>query len=663
VTSRFANILRLAALAAAAVLTPPQPLVASEWMAQHLVVPDGPRAGGRWDPLLTPYVAEIVDCLNPDSPHNLAVVRKSAQTGVSVAAIGLVAAYIDRAPCRIGYALPTIDALQEFNAEKLTPTIEQTDALQSRIRKQTSRSTTGSTVTRKKFPGGSLVLMNANSATDLKSKTLKLGIGDEVDEWEHDLDGQGDPWGLFEKRFIAFHATGDWKMLALSTPTLLNASRIDAMYNRGDQRQWHITCPGCREEVSLYIKGLAYNRKPPFKAHYVAQCCGTVIEHHQKAELVRAGRFIPTNPDGLYPSFHVDALISQLTTWDEIAREAVMSEGDERATKKFYNHTLGWANEVRGDAPDYVRLMERREDYPENRVPPLGLLLVAGADVQHSGIWIEVVAFAPDRQSWTITRRFLAGDTTDPNGGAFADLAKVYDERFEDAYGNKRAVEAMAVDAGDGGRANQVYAFTRGRARAYAIKGMPGWGRPALGTPVKVQITLKGKKIPGGATLWPVGTWDLKANFYADVRKEGRKAGQEIDPPGYCHFGTFLDEAYFRQITAESLKDTKQRGRIVKVWQENGPNHLLDCRTYATAMAEHLGLTKNTRDQWLALARLYNVPGAAADLFATPALAVQRTSAEEGKPDQVTEDLKRSLENKPIAKRRPRMRVLSRGVT
>jgi phage terminase large subunit GpA-like protein len=62
---------------------------------------------------------------------------------------------------------------------------------------------------------------------------------------------------------------------------------------------------------------------------------------------------------------------------------------------------------VRGDAPDWQRLFERREDYAENTVPPLGLLLVAGADVQHSGIWLEVVAFAPDRQSWTVSARFL----------------------------------------------------------------------------------------------------------------------------------------------------------------------------------------------------------------------------------------------------------------
>lgn len=624
----YCEALPIVAGAFARVFALPEPLVPSVWMAERLVVPDGPRAGGRWDAALTPYVGEIVDCLGPEASHNLVVVRKSAQTGVTIAALGLVAAYIDRAPCRIGYALPTIDMLQEFNREKLGPMIEQTPALRTRIRPQTSRSATGSTTTSKKFPGGSLVLINANSAPDLRSKTLKIGVADEIDQWQADLDGQGDPWGLFQDRFIAFHASGDYRLIALSTPTLKGESRIEDQFQRGDQRLWHVTCPQCGDEIALTFGNLRYDRRPPYRAHYVAQCCGGIIEHHEKTRLVRAGRFVPTNPEGLYPSFHVDALISQLTTWDKVAEAFIEAEGDERKMKRFTNTILGLPYEVKGDAPDHVRLMERREDYAAGVVPPLGLLLVAGADVQHSGIWVEVIAFAPDRQSWTITVRFVEGDTTDPERGAFARLAEVYDERFTDAYGNQRTISALAIDAGDGGRANQVYAFTRGRARAYAVKGMPGWNRPAVGTPTKVNVTLKGKKQNGSANLWPIGTWDLKAEFYANLRKDGRKAGQELDPPGYCHFGSFLDEAFFLQITAEHLVEARIKGRISKVWQQvaGRPNHVLDCRIYAMSMAEHLGLTRKTREQWQALAQLYHVPTAAGDLFAPAELAAERVS-------------------------------------
>lgn len=606
---QFPKALPVIAGVFASILAVPEPMVPSAWAEQHLVVPDGPRAGSRWDRSLTPYVPEIIDQLGPDSRHNFVAVRKSAQTGVSIAAIALAGAYIDRAPCRIGYALPTIDAIQEFNREKLTPAIEQTRALRLRVRPQTSRSASGSTTTSKRFPGGSLVLLNANSAADLRAKTLKVGIGDEVDEWADDLDGQGDPFDLYMGRFISFHATGDWRFLALSTPTLAGTSRIDGQFRAGDQRLWHVRCPGCAAEIVFEFRHLRFNRRPPYQAHYVAPCCGTIIEHHEKSALVKAGRFRPTNPDGLYPSFHIDALISLLTTWDRVAEAWWAAHGDERKEKAFFNLWLGLPYEVRGDAPEHERLMERREDYPENSIPPLGLLVTAGADVQHSGIWVEVVAWAPDRQSWSVTARWLEGDTTDPTRGAWAQLDAVYQESFVDAFGGHRRIDAMAVDAGDGGRANQVYIWTRLRPKTFAIQGRPGWTRPAIGTPTRVDVTISGKKRRRGATLWPVGTWSLKADLYADLRKSGRAAGQEADPPGYCHFGLHNDERYFRQLTAEYLADETYHGRPRKVWKAARPdNHLHDCRIYAMAMADYLGLRRNTVDQWAALAAERGVP-------------------------------------------------------
>ena len=613
--SGMKSALPIIAAALAAVLAPAAEMVPSAWAAEHLIVPDGPRAGSKWDRALTPYVPEIIDALGPDGETNFAAVRKSAQTGVSVAGIALVGAYIDCAPARLAYALPTIDAVQEFNREKLGPALEQTDALRKRVRPQTSRSTTGSTTTSKKFPGGSLVLINANSAPDLRAKTLKVGVADEIDEWADDLEGQGDPLDLYEGRFTAFHATGDWRLLALSTPTLSGSSRIDRLFAAGDQRFWTVRCPQCSDEFRFEFQGLKFNRLPPYEAHYVAPCCGAIIDHHEKASLVRGGRFVPTNDEGLYPSFHVDALISLLTTWDKIAEAWWKAQGDENRLKAFYNLWLGLAYEMRGDAPDHERLMERRDaDLVENRIPARGLLMTCGADVQHSGIWAEVVAWASDRQSWTVTARWLEGDTSVPNAGAWLKLASLYEERFEDAYGAMREIDAMAIDAGDGGRANQVYAFARGRSKAFATKGMPGWTTPAIGTPTRVDVTLGGKKIKRGATLWPIGTWSLKGEFYSYLRKPGRAAGQEMDPPGYCHFGGFLGENYFKQITAEYLAEVKYRGRPRREWRTSREdNHLLDCRVMATAMAEYLGLSRMTAEQWAVLAGMRGVPAELAD--------------------------------------------------
>jgi phage terminase large subunit GpA-like protein len=119
---------------------------------------------------------------------------------------------------------------------------------------------------------------------------------------------------------------------------------------------------------------------------------------------------------------------------------------------------------------------------------------------------------------------------------------------------------------------------------------------------------LGGKKIKQGATVWTVGTWSLKAQFYADLRKPRLAEGAEIEPPGACHHGKWLDENYFTQITGEYLADEKFKGRQRKVWKERGPNHFLDCRIYNLALADYIGLSRLTSDEWAELAKLRGVP-------------------------------------------------------
>jgi phage terminase large subunit GpA-like protein len=82
-----------------------------------------------------------------------------------------------------------------------------------------------------------------------------------------------------------------------------------------------------------------------------------------------------------------------------------------------------------------------------------------------------------------------------------------------------------------------------------------------------------------------------------------------IYPDGYCHHGGWLDEVFFRQITAESLQDIRFRGRVTgREWVKNGPNHYLDCYVGNHALGEYLGLSSTTKEQWAALAAVRGMP-------------------------------------------------------
>ncbi len=608
--------------ALAGVVMPPDPMPPSAWAASSFILPDGEHKGELIDLTRTPHLVEVIDSLGPDSADNEIVVMKSAQSAFTTALQILVGHSIDTDPCDMMIVQPTDSALTDFNSQKLGRAIELSREAGSRekrktwglkVRPQTAKSGTASTTYEKKFPGGAAFLALATSSADLRSKTVKKALLDEIDEYPDDLNEQGDPLDMVEARQISFLRSATWKRAAFSTPTVKGASKIEAKHAGGDQRRWTMICPHCgdRELRFEFGKNFIFERVFPYKAHYVAPCCGGIIEGAQKYATYLTGRWEPTAPaPGKYRSYHFDAFASPFVPFEDIARKFVEAGEDQSKLKTFYNLTLGLPFEIRGDAPEYARLMERREDYARGKIPADGLLLVAGCDVQHTGIWFEIVAYAPDAQSWSIDHGFIPGDTTDPERDAFLELVKVYDRHFPDAFGGLRQIDAFAIDAGDGGRANQVYAWTRNRHRAFAVKGMPGWTFPAIGTPTRVSVNLKGKKIKGGAMLWPVGGWALKATYYANLRKDGRKAGAEVDPPGYCHHHGECDEQYFRQQTAEYLKTVSVRGRSSRIWQESGPNHLLDCRVYAVAMAEYLGLTRMTDEQWHALRRMRGVPAA-----------------------------------------------------
>ena len=101
--------------------------------------------------------------------------------------------------------------------------------------------------------------------------------------------------------------------------------------------------------------------------------------------------------------------------WSKIAERYVAAADNPTKLKAFYNLTLGLPFEFKGDAPDHVRLLERREDGPpRGHVHERGLMLVAAADVQLRGIWVEIVAFAPNRESWVVDAFYCDGSTETP---------------------------------------------------------------------------------------------------------------------------------------------------------------------------------------------------------------------------------------------------------
>lgn len=677
----FRSARELVARSLAGAIRPAAPVPFSTWLSQNLVLVDGEQSGELWSPDGAPYLPEIADCLSDDHPCNLVTVRKSQQTGASILALGWCLYIADREPANILYGMPNIDALRDLNSQKLQPLI---DAWHAKIKRtvifpQTSRSAVGSTTYEKKFSGGYLALANANAVMDLSSKTVRKGVKDEVSKWQ-DIPGYGDPEDLFFGRFTAFRRTKSWKILEISTPEVDSGDelgeaeghcRIDRSFRRSDQRYWNCICPECRKPFVHRDENLRVDAKHPHRSAYECQCGHLVSEAERVIAIKPASgaHWVAERPEVTdHPGFHIDAYVSMMMSYEAIAQEKLAAKTEIK--KKAYNNlVLALPHRYRGDAPDHEKLLARVEKHlVRGRVPPQGLILVAFADVQMRGVWLEIMAIAPNRETWCVDALYIDGDTSQPTGVVFQQLKKeTVDREFPDAFGGMRKIDALGIDSGY--RAHVVYSFVRnnqrpnpntGRDLILATKGLQGWGRPALGQPSLMDIDLDGKKIKQGAKVWGIGTWPLKASFYSDLRQEIPKPPAEpIAPDNYCHFGEWNDEVYFKQLTGEQLEDVKFRGRVVtQKWVKTRENHFHDCRVGNLALAEYLGMSSTTAAQWASLAVTRGLPPemSSPSLFAPRAAApaidareadaaiAARKAAERAAPQELTDDAKHFLD-------------------
>lgn len=612
------------------------------WLPKNILLVDGPKKGELWSADDAPYLPGIAECLSIEHPCNYVTVRKAQQTGVSILALAW-SLYISKvAPDNTLYAVPGIDTLQDINSAKFQPLI---DAWQKRTGKtviypNVNRSGAGSKTYEKKFDGGSIFLGNANAVMDLSAKTCRYGIKDEVSKWQT-LPNGADPETLFNGRFTAFRRTKNYKIFSLSTPEIdaggdVGHCRVDRDFQISDKRFWNIQCPECLHQLVMFDENLNVDVKHPHKTTYLCESCGHDISEPERVFAVRNGEWIPTGlGENLQPGFHVDAFISLMMSFEAIAEDRIKSERSGEIGKKDYsNLDLAKPYELKGDAPDYQRLMERREDYQQYWIPAEGLLLTCGVDVQHDCLYVEVVAFAQDRQTWSVAVEKFIGDTSDHKLGAWIELDAFYQRDFNTAYGTKRKIDATAVDAGDGGRTDQVSEWCKLRPNCYAIKGVGGRGVPAISPPKKTSVTARGKrKKYNSAELWPVGNWSIKSAFMANLHLSGLAAGELVDPPGYPHYGKWIAEDYFKQITAESFSSKLKNGKLIEGWDVlRRDNHWLDCRVYAIAMAEKIGLSSKSLKDWQFLRSLL-LPEPQIDLL-TPVAGKPAPTVKAEKPEK-----------------------------
>ncbi len=579
-----------------AILRPPPRLSLSEWADKYFYLSaESAAEPGRWRTL--PYQKGIMDAITDPRVEQVSLM-KSARVGATKMMNAAIGYYMHQDPCPIMVVQPTVEDAQGYSKEEIAPMLRDCKVLTEIVDEQKSK-TSSSTILSKSFPGGSLTMVGANSGRGFRRVSRRVVIFDEVDGYPASAGNDGDQIKLGKRRAEYY-----WnrKIIAASTPLVAGVSRIEDMFESGDQRRYHVPCPHCGYQDILVFRQsedgrghyMQWPEDDPEAAYFVCSENGCVIGHDEKFSMLDAGEWIADAPvvgSGIHASFHIWAAYSMSpnASWGHLASEFVdASKGGPEKLKTFVNTALGETWKEKGEAPAWERLYYRREPYLIGSVPSGVELLTCGVDVQKDRFVYEVVGWALNKENWSVDFGELYGDTSDKA------TWRQLDELLERMYDGLK-IEVLAIDSGY--NTQQVYDWARRypMSRVIAVKGS-ATAKSLVGVPSAVDITQRGKRMQRGYKVWPVGVAIAKSELYGWLRLE-RGEGEEEFPPGYCHFPEYA-EGYFLQLTAEHLVTVRKRGGYSSLeWQmiPGRENHGLDCRVYARAAASVRGIDRARR--------------------------------------------------------------------
>jgi phage terminase large subunit GpA-like protein len=586
--------------AAAAAGARPDPLLTvPEWADQYRVLSTRASAEpGPWRTERTPYLKEIMDCLSPSSPVERVVFMKGAQVGATECGNNWIGYVIHQAPGPMMAVQPTVEMAKRNSKQRIDPLIEESEVLRKLVRDPRSRDS-GNTVLAKEFPGGVLVMTGANSAVGLRSMAARYLFLDEIDGYPGDVDDEGDPIQLVAARARTFARR---KIYLVSTPKITGLSRIEAAFEESDQRRYWVPCPVCGEYQTLKFAQLTWPKGKPKQAVYVCEHCSARLENHQKHTMLARGEWRPSAVgDGRTAGFWLSSLYSPVGwfSWADAAEMFEKARKNPTLLQVFVNTVLGETWAEAGDAPDWQRLYERRENYRLGTVPAGGLFLVAGCDVQRDRLEIALVAWGRNRENWLTDYVVLDGDTSRPE--VWDRLTDLLNTTYRHASGARLGIVRMAIDSGFA--TQQVYAWARrqGPGRVLVTKGYETGSAP-VGQPSAVEVTLDGRKIKRGVKVWPVATGMLKSELYGWLKLERPTVESgEPYPPGYCHFPQ-LPEEFFKQLTAEQLVPKVVKGYRKLEWVKTRErNEALDTYVLCRAAAAQFGMDRFGERHWKAL--------------------------------------------------------------
>ncbi len=573
---------------AANYLVPPPDMLPSEWAEANIVISVGNARPGpiRFDN--APPQRGMIDVIKEPGIRRVSYMLP-AQFGKTTIQQCIIGYFVAHEPKSQIFVQPTQGDVQTFQETKLRPMLEANKAISSKMAKQRGREGVNNSRIIS-YIGGWLMFSWAGSPKTLRGRSAPITHADEIDGMEKTA--EGDPGELLAQRAASF---GDEALRTeSSTPTIKEVSRIEKGFEEGDQRRYYVPCPHCDHPQHLKWENVTWHGRKstciddaeedlnqehqPETAAYVCEACGALWNDGERIAAIRSAvarghGWKAAKPFKGHASFHATEMTSVFRRMCHIVQSYLdkLVLGD---IQSFINVSLALTYDEKGERVDPTGLMARAEAY-RAEVPAGGLYLTAGIDMQMDRLECEVVAWGVGEESWSIGYYVLWGDPL--QGDVWNDLDDLLASTYQHESGAVLPISAACLDTGGTkGYTQAAYEYARGKTgrRLFAIKGVPGWGRPIVEKPQRKQSGKNARKVD----LFLVGTDEAKLITM-------RRLQQQVATGGYCHFPDDRDSEWYKQLTAEKLTVRYVKGQPIREWTkpDRARNEALDCRVYALA--------------------------------------------------------------------------------
>lgn len=444
---------------------------------------------------VNPFMREIVDCFDVDSPVREVSVKKGVQiTYSTLLESGLLYMMGHVRTLPVMYMTADKELAKARIENNIIPMINQS-GMDGIIRSSDTGNArkSGKTADHIQWDGGGyLVPFGARNADKMRSYSIAVMLKDEIDAWPDVVGKDGDPDALSDDR-----CSGYWerrKIFRGSTPLIAGSSKIQKAFLNGDQRIYRVLCRSCNFPQGLrwnttdkktgviggFLWDMQDGRLQLESVRYACQSCGHEHFEHDKERLFAedgGAHWHPTETPKQpnIRSYHLPATYSPIGMQPWYKCVAAFLDGFDPKTKKvidagkyqvFRNNILAEPYKVTGMRISKQHVSaHRRMEYRKGEIPNKYAIKYSGSkilfltcqvDVHKRNLAVSVMGWTRDARNYIVDyQRFEVDENTEqndcgePSNPVWSTLRQLIEEKtFTADDGTKYNIAITLIDAG-----------------------------------------------------------------------------------------------------------------------------------------------------------------------------------------------------------------------